>query len=50
MSFVIGYQRRRATMGGAFEGSLTTVVLLVAGIIIVTLIVLRIFQISFPGL
>ena len=49
MSFVIGYQRRRATMGGAFEGSLTTVILLVAGIVVVTLIVLRIFQINLPG-
>lgn len=46
---MIGYQRRRATMGGAFEGSLTTVILLVAGIVVVTLIVLRIFQISIPG-
>ena len=49
MSLAIGYQRRRATLGGAWEGHLTTFILLVAGVIVVVLILARLFQINLPG-
>lgn len=38
ISLTVGYNRRRATIGGAFEGHLVTLGLLVGGIIFVALV------------
>jgi len=40
----IGYQRRRTTLAGKWEGPLVTAVLLVASIAIVAFIVLQVFR------
>jgi hypothetical protein len=44
ISLAIGYQRRRATLGGAFEGHVVTVGLLVGGLVIAVLVVYALFQ------
>lgn len=35
----VGYQRRRTTLGGAIEGHLVTIVLLVAGVLVTVFVV-----------
>jgi hypothetical protein len=45
VSVAIGYQRRRAVLGGKLEGHIVTGVLLLVSSLIVLAIVLRIFQI-----
>ena len=41
-----GYERRRTTLGGVWEGRLVTLGLLMGGIVVVVLVLARIFQIS----
>lgn len=41
-----GYERRRTTLGGVWEGRLVTLGLLLGGIALVLLVVARVFQIS----
>jgi hypothetical protein len=44
ISLAIGYQRRRATLGGAFEGHVVTLALLVGGVIVAVLVVWALVQ------
>jgi hypothetical protein len=45
VSVSVGYQRKRAALGGAWEGHITTAVLLIGGTVLVLLVVLRALQI-----
>jgi hypothetical protein len=40
ISLAIGYQRRRAVLGGAFEGHVVTLGLLIGGLVVAVLVVL----------
>ena len=44
ISVSVGYQRRRATVGGAFEGHAVTFLLLVSGVAFVLLFVVELFR------
>ena len=48
ITIAVGYQRKRATVGGRWEGHLTTLVLLVAGVLVVLLILYRVSLIQWP--
>lgn len=50
ITVAIGYQRKRATLGGVWEGHLVTIGLLLGSILVVLIVVLRVFQISLGGL
>ena len=42
VSIAVGYQRRRSLIAGKWEGPLTSISLLVGGILLVLLVVLRV--------
>lgn len=44
ISLAIGYNRRRATLGGEFEGHAVTIGLLVGGVIVAVLVVWGLVQ------
>jgi hypothetical protein len=44
ISIAVGYHRRRAAVGGKWEGPVVTVALLVAGIVLVLLVVWQFFK------
>jgi hypothetical protein len=44
ISVAIGYQRRRATLGGAFEGHVVTLGLLIGGVAIAAIIIWEILK------
>jgi hypothetical protein len=46
ISLAIGYQRRRAVLGGAFEGHVVTLGLLIGGIAVAVLVVWALFQLA----
>ena len=52
ISLAIGYQRKRTTLGGAWEGHITSLALLIGGIVVVVLFadfVFRLFGIRILG-
>ena len=52
ISLAVGYSRKRTTLGGAFEGHVTTMALLIGGIVLVIVFadfVFRLFGIRMLG-
>jgi hypothetical protein len=46
ISLEIGYERKRAVLGGAFESRVTTLVLLVGGVAVALLVVVGLLHIA----